>query len=874
MKRSDPPAYFGEWVKQRRKMLDLTQDELAEKSGCSVFALRKIESGERRPSKQLAELLALSLDIASEDRLIFIKVARGELNIERLRSPSPGLPAVSFLAIQPASPPSNIPLQPTPLIGREAELTILQKFFRDPQCRLLTLTGVGGIGKTRLAIEFASGERSSFPGGVFYIPLTPINSPEKIVSTIAVVIGFVFSGPLHPKEQLFNYLASTITKEALFILDNLEHLLVQKTTQNDISGVVELVTEILRRIPNIKILGTSRERLNLHGEWTFELFGLTVPPINYVGRLEEFSSIALFMKCAQRIKTDFHVTAGDWESIVHICQLVEGVPLAIELAAAWVRMLSCQEIAREIQSSLDFLATSMRDIPERHRSIRATFDHSWNLLSDEEQQALCRLSVFRGGFDRQAAEHVAGASLLLLASLVAKSLVYRTDSGYYDLHQVIRQYSLSHLNDHPCKIETYDCHCEYYLNFLHDREISLKNTAQQDAIRQLAGAIVNIRAAWSWAIGREKFDHLQQAGRAFGWYFEITGLYQEGIEQLELVVQLIKNEPAYNPWQKVLGLMLIHQGLLYFRIGDFAQARKHYEESLVILRSVGEQAWLADGLIFLGTILHLQGEYERARLLLEEGLVSARAGDDHWFEAFAIYNLGFITSLMGGYSEGYEQMLTGLSKWRQLGDPHAISMGLNFFVPTLIKLGRYKEANTFMLESIALCEQSRNRWGMGTAYRFLGLSQMAEGHILEARANLEKSLEIFGGDIVGWDIARTLSYLGEAAMLAGDLSEAKKIYLNALHLSIEAKAIPIALDSLLGLAQLFINTDQTDKGISLINYVLKNSFSPRETKDRASHLLLGSTHLLENEEAVSSVQGFDDPSLERILEHLLSAVPD
>jgi predicted ATPase/transcriptional regulator with XRE-family HTH domain len=878
MKSPNPPVYFGEWVKQRRKMLDLTQDELARKSGCSVFALRKIESGVRRPSKQLAELLAKSLEIPSGEIESFIRAARGELSLERLRSPTLGLLAVDFPPSPPSSfqdtrpppPVSNIPHQLTPLIGREAELVAMGKLFKDPQCRLLTLTGVGGIGKTRLAIEFAARERSAFPGGVFYISLTAIISPDKIAPAIADVLEFSFSGPVDPREQLLHFISTNIKQEALFILDNLEHLLVQQSIETGQYGVVDLVSEILQRLPGVKILATSRERLNLYGEWTYELHGLSVPPPNYEGRLEEYGSSVLFIKSAQRMKANIQVTADDRESLVRICQLVEGVPLAIELAAAWVGIVSCQEIAQEIRANMDFLTTSMREIPARHRSIRATFNHSWNLLSDDERGALCQLAVFRGGFDRKAAYQIAGASLPLLASLNTKSLVRRAESGRYDLHEVIRQYASSYLNEHPCKHETCERHCEYYLALVQDRENSLKSASQQEAIHQLSEEIDNIRVAWSWAIYNKKITQLGGAGRAFGWYFEVVGLYLEGVEQLELLVQALKDGSQDHQWPRILGLALVHQGLLYLREGEFDHARTRYEEAIAVLRPVAEQALLADALIFLAIIVHLNGDFERARSLVEEGLSFAQAGHDRWFEALAFCNLGYISSLMGRYAEGYEQMMAGLAIWRTIGDPHAIALGMNYVVPTLIGLNRPGEARALMQESIALCEQSKNRWGMGTAYRFLGLAALAEGQFSEAQGYFRKSLEIFGEYIVGWDIARTLSYLGEATMLAGDLPEAREIYLNALLLAVQVKAMPIALDSFLGLAQIFVQTGETISGLRLSDYVLNHAASTQETKDRARRLYLEAKPLLTEKKVESTLQWPDNQSIESILEILLS----
>jgi predicted ATPase/transcriptional regulator with XRE-family HTH domain len=850
MEEVDSPLVFNEWLKRRRKALDMTQSELAQRVGCSVFAVRKIESGERRPSKQLAGLLATALEISHQDQETFIRVARGNLNVGRLRQPSSepiaSSPAAETLQAEsipppdagskPVSPSSRIPLQTTPLIGREAELAAMEKLFIDPQCRLLTLTGMGGIGKTRLAVEFASRQLSAFPGGVFYIPLASVKSIEAVVLAIADALDFVFSGPNDPKEQLSNYVAFSIKQETLLVLDSLEHLLDQPSTKDHNSELVELVSIFLQHSPNLKILGTSRERLGLQGEWTYELHGLSVPPIDFSTGLEKYDAAVLFMKGAQRMKADFNLTVDQQPAVARICQLLEGIPLAIELAAAWIGMLSCQEIAQEIQSNMDFLTTTMRDIPERHRSIRATFDHSWKLLSDEERHVLCQISVFHGGFDRNAAKQITGASLPLLASLVTKSLLRRTESGRYDLHEVIRQYASYHLMDDQQDFDTYNRHCEFYLAFAEDREKSLKNTFQQEAVRQLTDEIDNIRAAWAWGINHKKYAQLGHAVRSLGWYFEVAGLYREGIEQLEPLAQVLKLRSQDNKWHRTLGMTLIHQALLYFRKGEFDQAQTLYRESIDLLRPIGDQALLADAFVYGGIILHLSGEYEWAKSMVEKGLACARAGNDPWLEAYAIYNLGYIESIMGRYAEGYEQMVAGLDMWRAIGDPHSIALGLNFLVPTLNQLGRYEEAKTFMRESIALCEQAKNRWGMGTAYRFLGLATIAAGQYSEAQVYLRKSLEIFGESIIGWDIARSLTYLGEAAMKSGDFTAARKDYQDALRISIEAKAIPIALDALSGLAHLQAQSGNTESALALCLYIMNHSASEEETRKLSEQL--------------------------------------
>jgi predicted ATPase/DNA-binding XRE family transcriptional regulator len=856
------PGSFGDWLKVRRKALDLTQEELAERAGCSIFALRKIESGERRPSKQLAGLLAIALDVPEEDQGAFIRVARGELSFERLHSPLKE--AGQAFVSAPASPSQHLPVPPTPLLGRAAELAALERLFKDPGCRLLTLTGMGGIGKTRLAIEFASCQRDMFPGGVYYAPLASINVAEEIIPAIAEALGFSFSGPQDPKEQLIGSLLGQMDQAMLLILDNFEHLLVPS------ARAVDIVSELLQRLQNLKILTTSRERLNLRGEWMYELHGLPVPPAEYVNRLDEYSAAVLFIQSARRVKNDFELEEEERAALVRICQLLEGIPLAIELAAAWAGMLSCTEIACEIESNIDFLQTTMRDIPERHRSLRASFDHSWRYLSEEEQSALSRLAVFRGGFDRLAAERVTGATLPLLAALVSKSLVRRGDEARYDLHEVIRQLALSHLEaDSARQDKARDAHSEYYLEFATDREKVLRSATQQQAVRELINEMDNLRAAWIWAIRRGQFSLLGASVRSLAWFFEITGLVREGIQQFEPLLRSLRARSQNDEWQWVLGHTLTHQGMLYFRKGLFDQAQARMEESIRILRALGQQHLMTDVLVYLGIISHLNGDMERSRTLMEEGFSCAQAAGGEWFLAYAIFNLGYLDSLAGKYEEGYRQMLEGMAIWRKLGDPHSISLGLNHLSPTLVELGRYAEAETGLQESLRLCNESGHRWGMGTAYRYLGLVKMAQGRLEEAKSLFRTSIDTFGDYFIGWDIAKSWVYLGEAIFLSGDFVEARRVYLESLRLSKEADASPLMLDALTGLAQLSLQAGEHEQAFQMSQFVLSQPAGTQETRDRADRIIRCASEYLSEGQIETIIRRVSGETLDQKVNALL-----
>ena len=836
---------FGEWLRRRRRALDLTRVELGDCAGYSVSALRKIEADERRPSRQMAELLAPCLQVPPEERPTFVQVARGVDRVERLGAPLAGL-AVVRSKLDPPAPASNLPIPPKPLIGREPELAALTELLRDPQCRLLTLIGPGGIGKTHLAIEAASSQRQQFSDGAYFVPLVSLNSPQFIVPAIADVLRFEFSGPAEPQMQLLNYLRE---KSLLLLLDNFEHLL----------EAAELLSELLQRVPGVKLLCTSRERLNLQGEWLFDLQGLPVPPPDQVDWAEEYSAVELFVQSAQRSRAGFVLKAQERLAVSRICQLVEGMPLAIELAATWVRVLNCAEIASEIERSLDFLASAARDLPERHHSLRAVFDHSWNLLSSGERSLLCQLAVFRGGFGREAAEQIAGASLHSLSALVSKSLVRPPKNGRYDLHEVVRQCALTRLAGDPQSGATHDRHCDFYLALLRDREKGLRGSAQHETLRELTDEIDNLRSAWIWAVRHDRFASLGQALRCFGWLYEMRGWFREGTEQLELVVQATRGSAKDGVRQRVLGQALAQQGLLLFRQGHHCQAQALFADSLATLRPFDEPALLLDPLIFSGIIMFLDGETDRAQARLEECLVCARAAEEPWFAAYALYNQGYVAGMQGRYEEAYEQMLVGLAGWRALGDPRHTALGLNYISPTAIRLGRHEEAQAFLEESLMLCTQVGDRWGMGTAYRHLGLLALARGDLVQARSLMHQSLELFAGLITGWDVVQTLIYLGEATAAAGDVPAARQIFLDALGQAVETRADSLAQDALIGLAGLQAQAGEAEQALELAACVLSHDASTQEARDRARHLCaqLGSRLVTDkgSERACASPEG-------------------
>jgi len=335
---------------------------------------------------------------------------------------------------QPSGDHTGLPMFTSRFVGRDVELADLTDRLENPDCRLLTLTGPGGIGKTRLAVEAVTRCADSFAHGVRFAPVTGLSSVERLVSAIADAVNLAFNSSTKPTIQLLNHLRE---KDMLLVLDGFEHLV----------PVAGLLADIIRQAPKVVLFVTSRERLGLQEEWVFDVQGLPYPRDKSLDALESYSAVSLFVQRARRVRVGFSLSPGNALYVIRICQLVEGMPLAIELAAEQLPTFSCRDIAHEIERNLSFLAVEQHDMTLRHRSMRVVFDRSWDLLSTEEKSVLQQLSAFRGGFSKKAAERRAGASASLLAALVDKSLVRRSSAGRYGMYELIRRYAGERLQE-------------------------------------------------------------------------------------------------------------------------------------------------------------------------------------------------------------------------------------------------------------------------------------------------------------------------------------------------------------------------------------------------------------------------------------------
>ena len=687
----------------------------------------------------------------------------------------------------------NFPTQPTPFLGRRPELTEIAQRLNNADCRLLTLLGPGGIGKTRLAIQAAREQAANFPHGLYFVSLASVSSVDFLPSTLADALNLPLDGQEDIAPQLFNYLRH---KQLLLVLDNFEHL-VRK---------VGLVAELLSEAPHIKVLVTSRERLNLQGEWTVDIKGMHYPTSTDVDSVEGYGAVALFLHRAYRVHSSFALTEADKPHIVRICQLMTGVPLAIELAASWIRLLSCAEIAAEIeqmyqhQDNLDFLSTTLHDVPQRHQNLRSVFDHSWQLLSVEEKRVLRKLSVFQGGCQRDAIERVIEANLALISALVDKSLLTRSASGRYEMHVMLRQFVAEKLHQNQAEAEaTQDRHCTYYTSFLHQRETELRGTAQKEILAEIAVEIENIRAAWRWAIIHGKTREIEQALESLSYFYAMYSWFQEGVETFGRAAATLKKRAQQDvadgeQLSRLQGQILAQLGWFFLRQGFYDQARDLLQESIDIFQRLNEQEQIATPRHFLGILANQVGELAEARAQLQASLEIYRKNNNPWGMAWTLSNLAYTSATdEDEFFEATKLIQESLAIYKAIGNKQGIAIALNNLGYILYRQGDYSTAKQLITESLSLRREIGFPRGIA-----VGLNNL--GHVTAA--------------LKEYDIC-------------------KSCYYEALQLATTIEAVPLTLGALGGLAIPYHSQGKIERALTLLNLVLQHPASTKETKERA-----------------------------------------
>jgi predicted ATPase/DNA-binding CsgD family transcriptional regulator len=648
----------------------------------------------------------------------------------------------------------QIPTPPTDLLGREEEIEEIVRRIAAQETRLLTLTGLGGIGKSRLAVEVArilsAERRGTFRDGVFFVALAALTNPEGIVLSIGDVLGLVLQpGGEAAKHQLIEHLAP---RRLLLVLDNFEHL----------AEGVGLIDEILAASQYAKIMVTSREPLGLQAEWRFELSGLQYPEHEPLADLESFPSVQLFLDRARRQGSTLSSDPPELRSVARICQLVEGMPLAIELAAAWVHTLSSEEIALEIEGGLDLLRTEFRDIPERQRSVRAVFERSWVRMAADEREALARLSVFSGGFSRRAAVDVAGASVHQLASLLQKSLVRRGASDRYEMHELVKQFSRSKLSQMGIQDKTHLNHSSFYAGRLRELQSGLRGDGQAAALDEIASEFDNLREAWNWAIRRKELGLIDGMLQPLYLYAIFRRGRIDGDTMLKDALAAL-SEPTGDAARALHARLLARCEMIHIDMArskdrrEVEEAKQGIVDALSVAREREDLFEIMFCLNGVGRADMWLNNLGLARSTLEDALKMAERLHEEFYQAYILFRLGLCSVFMGDREASLRYSRKGLEIARKTGNLYVAAWCLSTIGTRLAKAGELASAIESHREAIRIHDELGDRQGSVWDKAFLALDHFYEGEFQRAnricRGALAEAREISHPGTLGMVLA-------------------------------------------------------------------------------------------------------------------------
>ena len=679
--------------------------------------------------------------------------------------------------------PNNLPIQLTSFIGREKEITEVRGAISGN--RLVTLTGPGGSGKTRLALEVASEMIEQFPDGVFFAALAPITDSGLVASTVAQSLGISEVAGRSILDSLKDYLQN---KSLLLLLDNFEQVI----------AAAAVVADLLKAGAGTKILVTSREALRVSGEVEYFVPPLPLPNLTQLPSAEslsQYAAVELFVQRAQLVKPDFHITGDTAPAIAEICYRLDGLPLAIELAAARIKLLPPRAILSRLENRLEFLTGGARELPARQKTLRNAIAWSYDLLTEDEQRLFRQLSVFVGGCTLDAAEAVSGDQqgyhlLDQFGSLLDKSLLREveglSDEPRFTMLELLREFGLEQLSAKGEQESVRSRHANFFLALAEQAEAKLESGDQLDWINRMEQEHDNLRAALEWSKTAEEASELclRLAG-SLGLFWEARGYFSEGRERLSAILStdVARGRTAAH------AKLLARASELAYRQSDYAATVELAEESLAIYRDVDDRQGIASVLIKLGNAATEAGDYETAAGYLEEALAIWQQLDDEHGTARALISLGWAALRPGDYELANARLEAALVISRELEDTRSIGFELSGLGEVALRQGDYDRATRLLEESLELRRQLGNKWGVGVSLGTLGWVAIREGDWERALARLGESLEVRQeiGDKGGsaWCIER----LAEVAHAKGNPEKAVRLLSAAAALRISIGSV-------------------------------------------------------------------------------------
>ncbi len=729
-------------------------------------------------------------------------------------------------------PRHNLPVAVTGFVGREQELAELRRLLASPTTRLLTILGPGGVGKTRLAVEAARACEPMFLNGVWLAELTGVDKPAALPWALADALGFTLIGSDPPEPQLLDFLRR---KELLLVLDNCERLIAPPA--------LDLLCRIVQQAPDVKLLITSRARLNLSAERLYDLAGLPYPANLTAADIATYPAVELFTRRSSRVRPDFALDAEAALDVARICQLVEGLPLAIELAAAWSRTLSPADIAANLARGLALLASAAHDVPERHRSMAAVFDHSWRLLDQATQNALAQLAVCRGGFDRAVAQAVAGADVSVLQTLVDQSWLQVDASGRFAMHPLVQQFAGEKLTQELAALASpaRSRHAHHYAALTAAHEHEFHGQSDRQALQWMLQETDNIRAAWAWGVQQADAVVLESFLESFLYYFDIQGRYRECVDltgdalhTLQTAERTPRDEAALT---RAKGRVLALHAAFQFRLGEFELAREQAEQALALLEPLRPHRDVGHARLYLGAAWYGLGDMARSVEWFSAAAAAYEEAGHDWGVGAALDNAGFLEFLRGNFAMSQVHLEQALAVAQRTGSRYLLTGVYDHLAALAAAQERFAEAMDYVRRCRAVLEELDRPYIVSSL--LLSLSQVAvqAGDLATAQAHIDQALPVARRTGNRLDLVRFLLQRAAVMTARREFSAALAALQEAAAVAREIHAESLLLEVTAGLAERAWAMGERPTAAALYRFVHGHEGVSQEINTRAADRL-------------------------------------